>query len=45
MFSTDGRFDLDAVEVVKKSLVDMKQAEKMPANDQLFTEEFLPKKP
>ncbi len=45
MFSTDGRFDLDAVEVVKKSLVDMGQVEKMPPNEQLFTEEFLPKKP
>ena len=45
MFSTDGRFDLEAVEVVKKSLIDMGQAEKMPPNDQLFTEEFLPKKP
>lgn len=45
MFSTDGRFDLDAVEVVKKSLIDMGQADKMPPNDQLFTEEFLPQKP
>ena len=45
MFSTDGRFDRDAVEVVKKSLVDMGQVEKMPPNEQLFTEAFLPKKP
>jgi ABC-type nitrate/sulfonate/bicarbonate transport system substrate-binding protein len=45
MFSTDGRFDLDAVEVVKKSLIDMGQADTMPPNDQLFTEEFLPPKP
>jgi len=45
MFSTDGRFDLAAVEVVKKSLIDMGQAATMPPNDQLFTEEFLPKKP
>jgi NitT/TauT family transport system substrate-binding protein len=45
MFSTDGRFDLEAVEVVKKSLIDMGQADKMPPNEQLFTEEFLPKKP
>jgi NitT/TauT family transport system substrate-binding protein len=45
MFSTDGRFDLEAVEVVKKSLIDMGQADTMPPNDQLFTEKFLPKKP
>ncbi len=45
MFSTDGRFDLEAVEVVKKSLIDMGQADKMPPNEQLFTEKFLPQKP
>jgi len=44
MFSTDGRFDLEALEVVKKSLVDMHQADRMPPNDQLLTEEFLPPK-
>jgi NitT/TauT family transport system substrate-binding protein len=42
MFSTDGRFDLAAVDVVKKSLVDMKLIDKMPDNKELFTEEFLP---
>ena len=42
MFSTDGRFDLAAVDVVKKSLVDMKLVDTMPDNRQLFTEEFLP---
>jgi ABC-type nitrate/sulfonate/bicarbonate transport system substrate-binding protein len=45
MFSTDGRFDLEAVEIVKKSLIDMGQTDAMPPNDQLFTEEFLPQKP
>ena len=42
MFSTDGRFDIAAVDVVKKSLVDMKLIATMPDNRQLFTEEFLP---
>ncbi len=41
MFSTDGRFDPAAVEVVRQSLVDMGQIEKLPANDVLFTEKFL----
>jgi NitT/TauT family transport system substrate-binding protein len=45
MFSADGRFDRAAIEVVKKSLVDMGQADTMPANDKLLTEEFLPSKP
>jgi NitT/TauT family transport system substrate-binding protein len=42
MFSTDGKFDPAAVDVVKKSLIDMGQVEKMPDNRDLFTEEFLP---
>jgi hypothetical protein len=45
MFSTDGRSDLEAIEVVKKSMIDMGQADKFPPNDQLFTEAFLPKQP
>ena len=45
MFSSDGRFDLTAIDVVKKSLIDLAQADTMPPNDQLFTEEFLPKNP
>ena len=45
MFSTDGKFDLAAVDVVKKSLVDMGQVDKMPDNKDLFTEEFLPQMP
>jgi ABC-type nitrate/sulfonate/bicarbonate transport system substrate-binding protein len=45
MFSTDGKFDLAAVDVVKKSLIDMGQVAKMPDNKDLFTEEFLPKRP
>lgn len=42
MFSTDGKFEGAAVEVVKKSLIDMGQVEKMPDDRDLFTEEFLP---
>lgn len=44
MFSADGKFDLAAVDVVKKSLVDMGQVDKMPDNNDLFTEEFLPRR-
>lgn len=45
MFSTDGRFDPAAVDVVKKSLVDMGQIDHMPDNKDLYTEEFLPPSP
>lgn len=42
MFSTDGKFDRAAVDVVKKSLIDMGQVATMPDDKDLFTEAFLP---
>ncbi len=42
IYFTDGHFDRAAVEVVKKSLIDMGQLDKMPDNKDLFTEAFLP---
>ena len=42
MYSTDGRFDREAVRVVKQSLIDMGQLDAMPPDDKLFTEKFLP---
>ena len=42
MFLTNGRFDPEAVKVVKQSLMDLGQVETMPPDDQLFTEKFLP---
>ncbi len=44
MFSSDGRFDLQAVDVVKRSLLEMGQIDKLPDNKDLFTEEFLERK-
>ncbi len=41
MFSADGHFDRAAVNVVKHSLVEMGQLDKLPDNKDLFTEEFL----
>jgi len=41
IYFTDGHFDRKAVEVVKKSLVDMGQVDKMPDDKDLFTEKFL----
>jgi len=43
-FSRDGRFDPEAVALLKQSFIDMKELEKKPADDELFTEAFLPKK-
>jgi ABC-type nitrate/sulfonate/bicarbonate transport system substrate-binding protein len=42
MFPTDGHFDREALKVVKQSLIDMGQVDKLPADDVLFTEKFLP---
>jgi NitT/TauT family transport system substrate-binding protein len=42
MYSTDGRFDREAVRVVKQSLIDMGQLDSMPPDEKLFTEKFLP---
>ena len=42
IYFTDGHFDRKAVEVVKKSLIDMGQVDRMPEDKDLFTEKFLP---
>jgi NitT/TauT family transport system substrate-binding protein len=44
-FSTDGRFDPQAIEVLKTSFVGMHILDSKPADDQLFTTKFLPVKP
>jgi NitT/TauT family transport system substrate-binding protein len=41
IYFTDGHFDRKAVEIVKKSLIDMGQIDRMPDNKDLFTEKFL----
>lgn len=38
----DGRFDPKAVEVVKRSMVELGQVDKLPDNKDLYTEAFLP---
>jgi ABC-type nitrate/sulfonate/bicarbonate transport system substrate-binding protein len=45
MFSTDGTFDPEAVETLKRSFVEMGTLDKAPANDALFTTQFVPVKP
>ena len=42
MFSVDGRFDPEAVRVVRQALLDTGMSEKLPEDRMLFTEEFLP---
>ena len=42
MFPTDGHFDREALKVVKQSLVDMGAVDKVPTDEILFTEKFLP---
>jgi NitT/TauT family transport system substrate-binding protein len=41
-FFTDGHFDRAKLAVVKQALIDSGQTDKMPPDDQLITEEFLP---
>jgi NitT/TauT family transport system substrate-binding protein len=45
MFNDDGRFDPRAVAVLKQSFVDMGTLREKPADDVLFTTQFLPVKP
>jgi hypothetical protein len=42
IYFTDGHFDRKAVEVVKKSLIDMGQVDTMPEDKDLFTKDYLP---
>ena len=44
-FSTDGHFDPQAIEVLKASFVAMHILNSKPADDQLFTTQFLPVRP
>jgi NitT/TauT family transport system substrate-binding protein len=43
-FSTDGTFDPQAVAVLKQSFIDMGMLKDKPADDQMFTTQFLPVK-
>jgi NitT/TauT family transport system substrate-binding protein len=45
MFNDDGRFDPQALAVLKQSFVDMGTLREKPADDVLFTTQFLPLKP
>jgi NitT/TauT family transport system substrate-binding protein len=45
MFIDDGRFDPAAVAVLKQSYIDMGTLPEKPADDMLFTTQFLPVKP
>jgi len=45
MFIDDGRFDPDAVAALKQSYIDMGTLKEKPADDVLFTTQFLPVKP
>ena len=44
-FIPDGTFDPKAVAVLKQSFLDMGMLHKKPADDQVFTTQFLPVKP
>ena len=44
-FSTDGVFDPKAVDVLKQSFIDMNMLTAKPADDQMFSTQFLPVKP
>jgi NitT/TauT family transport system substrate-binding protein len=45
MLQSDGHFDPEAVETLKQSFVDMGTLDHKPANDELFTTQFVPVKP
>jgi NitT/TauT family transport system substrate-binding protein len=45
MFIDDGRFDPQAVEALKQSYIEMGTLKEKPADDVLFTTQFLPVKP
>lgn len=43
MFSTDGRFEPKALDIIKKSVRELGQLDTLPPDDALFTEAFLPR--
>lgn len=45
MFIDDGRFEAPAVATLKRSFIDMKTLRSEPADDELFTTQFVPIKP
>jgi ABC-type nitrate/sulfonate/bicarbonate transport system substrate-binding protein len=45
MFIDDGRFDAQAVVALKQSFIDMGTLHDRPADDVLFTKQFVPVKP
>jgi hypothetical protein len=45
MFIDDGRFDPQAVAALKQSFIDMGTLHERPADDVLFTTQFLPVEP
>jgi ABC-type nitrate/sulfonate/bicarbonate transport system substrate-binding protein len=44
-FATDGTFDSEGVAVLKQSFLDMGMLKEKPADDQMYTSQFLPVKP
>jgi ABC-type nitrate/sulfonate/bicarbonate transport system substrate-binding protein len=44
-FTTDGTFDPEGVAVIKQSFLDMGMLKEKPADNQMYTTEFLPVKP
>jgi hypothetical protein len=44
MFIDDGRFEPRAVATLKQSFIDMKTLQSVPADDELFTTQFVPVK-
>ena len=44
-FTTDGTFDPEGVAVLKQSFLDMGMLKEKPADDQMYTSQFLPVKP
>jgi len=44
-FTTDGTFDPDGVAVLKQSFIEMGMLKEKPADDQMYTSQFLPVKP
>jgi len=44
-FTTDGTFDPEGIAVLKQSFLDMGMLKEKPADDQMYTKQFLPVKP
>jgi NitT/TauT family transport system substrate-binding protein len=44
-FTTDGTFDPEGIAVLKQSFLDMGMLKEKPADDQMYTSQFLPVKP